>query len=147
MEFRQEIFKTILLLLDDVNNKSISEEINIFDVGRFLKIISEKIKDIENNIDTIEKKEFEKYLPDELKNIGVAMSGGGYSYKFDHIDVWKKKNKELKDIEDQAKKKFQLINKQTIEIDKETGEVIEDNIEIEAAIATPRKRSVSYKIK
>ena len=138
MKKTKEIFEEIRMQIAANINSVQNEEINPFELGRELSILEKYVKSSREEISIFEKNEFNKYSKEELIEMKIKMSGGGYSYDYSHIKEWADKKKELSDIEDKAKTAFkQSLNNSTF-FDNDTGE------EIIPASGRGRKTSVSY---
>jgi hypothetical protein len=141
-----ELFDSINCQIKLQIDKVKEGEMNPFELGRHLKLLEKTIKDVYKPIlDPYEKSEFDKYPKEQLQEMKISLSAGGYSYDFKHIPEWVEKKKELSAIEEKAKSAF-LANESTkIEIDKFTGEVLNDFEGITPAIGKAKKQSVVYK--
>jgi len=135
----KELFAEIRQQINTICEQVSEGEINPFEVGRELKYLDNCIKQNKEIIAEEEKEEFEKYTPDELKEMKICRAGGGYSYKYDHIPEWINKKAELIDIEKKALKALQAKISNASMFDEETGE------EITPAKQTARKQSITYK--
>ena len=135
-----ELFIEIRQQIQESANKVLNGEINPFELGRELSYTKNAIQSAKEKITDEEKLEFEKYSKEELKDMNIQLSGGGYTWKFDHIPEWIEAKNKLKDIEDKAKAAFNLAAKANIEsYNKNTGE------EIIPAKGIHKKQSVSYR--
>ena len=134
-----KLFIEIRQKIQESANQVIEGEINPFELGRELSYTGNAIKSAKEKISDAEKEEFEKYSKEELKEMKIQKAGGGYTWKFDHIQEWKELENKLKDIEDKAKKAFYASIKNSTFFDNETGS------EITPANGKPKKQSVSYK--
>ena len=134
-----ELFIEIRQKIQESVNQVIEGEINPFELGReltYTKIVLQKAKD---QISDAEKEEFQKYSKEELKEMRIQLAGGGYTWKFDHIQEWKELKDKLTDIEEKAKNAFYASIKNSTFFDNETGS------EITPADGKAKKQSVSYK--
>jgi hypothetical protein len=131
----QDIREQIQTAADLVNEG----EYNPFEIGRELSYTKSSIEQAKEKISDAEKREFVKYNPNELKDLKIQMAGGGMTWDFKHIKSWVDKKAELTEIEESAKLSYYNAMKGNLSANKESGE------EIEAAIATPKKQSVSYR--
>lgn len=134
-----ELFLDIREKIKEQVNAVIEGEVNPFEVGREISLTKKAIEDAKYQIDEVEKNEFDKYTKQELIEMKIQLSGGGYTWKFDHIPEWTELNKKLKEIEDRAKSAFRMAEKSQTLYDNETG------AEIIPANGIGRKQSVIYK--
>ena len=139
MAFSKKLFEEIRQSIQEAADLVNEGEVNAFDVGRELSYTKNCVEQAKEKIADAEKKEFEKYLPDELKAKKIQLAGGGMTWDFKHIKAWVDKKAELTEIEEKAKAAFNAALKNTSSFDNETGE------EITPAIGTPKKQSVSYR--
>lgn len=133
-----QLFQEMREQINALSDQVLDGDINPFELGRELVFTKNCIEGAKEKISQCEKDEAAKYQPEELKNIKVKMAGGGYTYSFKHIPEWVKKNEELKEIEEKAKKAFQLATSNAVAFSQEDGG------EIIPAEAAPRKQSITY---
>jgi hypothetical protein len=137
MEFRQQLEQQVQAVRNG--------EINPFELGREIRYLRDDIDMARNLISNEEMNEFDKYTPDEIADMHIQKSAGGYVYKFDHIPEWVKKKNELKAIEEKAKTLFRLANDPEFNVNRETGEIIEQENDPMTAKGELRKQSIVYK--
>ena len=135
----KELFAAIRRQINEKKDECIEGLIKPFELYReliYTKICIDQAKD---ELDEIVKNEFAKYAKEELKEMGISMSVGGNTYKYDHIPEWVEQKEKLTIIEDRAKAAFIQSQKNVTVFDNETGcMVVPTN-------ATPRKQSIIIK--
>jgi hypothetical protein len=139
MAFSKKLFEEIRQSIQEAADLVNEGEVNAFDVGRELAYTKNCVEQAKEKITDAEKKEFEKYLPYELKAKKIQLAGGGMTWDYKHIPEWVAKKAELTEIEERAKSAFNAALKNTSSFDNETG------AEILPAVGTPKKQSVSYR--
>jgi len=140
----KELFEDMRQTLESIKNQVIEGEISAFLSGREIRILESDVKQFKEDTADAEKVEFALYSKKELAEMKIQMSGGGYTYDYKHIPEWVEQKKKLTEIEEKAKVAFKLQVSSTIEVDKETGEIINE-IDFTPAKATAKKQSVSFK--
>jgi hypothetical protein len=131
----EDVRRSIQTMADMVNEG----EYNPFEVGRELSYTKNSLEQAKEKIADAEKREYGKFLPEELKRMKIQMAGGGMTWDYKHIKAWVDKKAELTDIEEKAKLAYYNAMKGNLSVNSESGE------EIEAATCEPKRQSVSYR--
>ena len=134
-----ELFIEIRQKIQESANKVLNGEINPFELGRELSYTKNAIQSAKEKITDEEKLEFEKYSKEELKDMKIQLSGGGNTWKFDHIPEWVELKNKLTEIEEKAKSAYRAYSKGDILVKNDTGE------EIIPAKGIAKKQTVVYK--
>ena len=135
----KEIFMQTRQHLEKVANDIQEGNIDPIEIARELFYFKKDIEPIEKQIFESAFVETEKYNKDELLNIGVKYTGGGYTYSYDHIPEWNDLKNKMNEIEDRAKAAFLQSVKDTDAMMVTGGGEI-----VIPAIAKGRKQGISF---
>jgi len=139
MESVYVIFAEIRRRINELKDECIDGSIKPFELYREIVYTKNCIDQAKDELDETVKTEFGRYAKEELKEMGVTMSAGGNTYKYDHIPEWVEQKTKLSEIEEKSKAAF-IQSQKNITIFSN-----DDGVEIIPAIGVPRKQSIIIK--